>query len=1085
MLTILLGTDWKRNRREILSRIARDVSNGAGNRVLLVPELISHDTERRLCEAAGDATSRYAEVLSFSRLAQRVADAANCSMDACLDEGGRVVAMAAAIRQLHNKLKAYAAVESRPEFLTGLVDAVDEFKRCCISSVDLRAAAARTEGALAQKLEELALIFDSYNSITSRGKRDPRDQMTLVLEQMEASDYAQGHVFYIDGFPDFTRQHSAVVEHLIQNSAQVTISINCDTPGSSRMAFQKAGKTALDFISFAKSAQIPYRIETTEPEPSALTDMRSLLFQGAAVPVPGVEKHLRVCSADSILEECRSTAASILELVRGGCRYRDIAVVCGDMTAYENTIRLVFSGCGIPVYRSGTDDILQKTVIRSLLSALETALGGFERQDVLRYLKSVLSPLDQHTCDLLENYCIVWGISGSAWTKQWENHPDGLGVKPTEQSRKRLLELNTARARLMDPLVHLRQGFDEASNLSGQVQALCHFFEEISLADRLSALADRMDAAGDNRTAQILNQLWDILLDALEQLHDVLGDTFWEAESFTRLFMLLLSRYSVGTIPTVLDAVMAGPVSAMRLHQVKHLFVLGAQEGDLPGYSGTTGILTDREREMLRSLDVPLTGGGMEGLHSEFAEIYGVFCAAETSVQISYAGGQPSFIHTRLGTMAGREEKMENSAARIMTDRQDAAACLVSYARKDDAQSLGILPEYEEIASRAAYSLGNVSGSNIQGLYGNVLNLSASQIDKQAGCRFAYFMRYGLHAKELKEASVDPAEFGTYFHSVLEQTARKVMELGGFHVVSVERTLELAKEFSDAYIAQRFSALDSNRLTYLFERNMQELLFLVRELWNELSVSQFAPDQFEVGFGSGEAMPAVSVPGADIPAQIGGFVDRVDKWNDGVNNYFRVVDYKSGKKSFDYCDIFNGIGLQMLLYMFALEQGGEEVLGSHPIPVGVQYFSARYLYLPSEHRQTEEEAWKDREKTLVRKGLVLQDDAVLDAMQPDGAPQRLQAKRNKDGQYAGDLADREQFAMLRTYVFQILKNLVNEIASGNVSPNPYTRGQYGACSFCPYGTVCHKATVEGRRNYKEMKAPWFWEEVEKEVSKDG
>ena len=173
MLHLLLGKDWTANRDQVLTRIARDVREKKGNRILMDPELISHETERRLCMAAGDTASRYAEVLSFTRLSRRVADTMGSAAEECLDAGGRVVAMAAAARQMASKLKAYAAVETKPEFLTGLIDGVDEFKRCCITSGDLTRAAEETEGSLAQKLEELALLMEGYDSLCSRGKRDP------------------------------------------------------------------------------------------------------------------------------------------------------------------------------------------------------------------------------------------------------------------------------------------------------------------------------------------------------------------------------------------------------------------------------------------------------------------------------------------------------------------------------------------------------------------------------------------------------------------------------------------------------------------------------------------------------------------------------------------------------------------------------------------------------------------------------------------------------------------------------------------------------------------------------------------------
>ncbi len=263
MLHLLLGTDWTANRDEVMKRIAADVAGRRGNRILMVPELISHETERRLCAAAGDTASRYAEVLSFTRLARRVADSMGSAAEECLDNGGRVVAMAAAAKNLSSRLKAYAAVETKPEFLTGLIDAVDEFKRCCISSADLSRAAGETEGSLAQKLEELSLLMESYDALCSRGKRDPRDQMTWLLEQMEQGDFAREHVFYIDGFPDFTRQHLAILEHLIHASPDVTVSLNCDREGSRLLAFEKAGDTASQLLLCARRAGVDVQMRSS------------------------------------------------------------------------------------------------------------------------------------------------------------------------------------------------------------------------------------------------------------------------------------------------------------------------------------------------------------------------------------------------------------------------------------------------------------------------------------------------------------------------------------------------------------------------------------------------------------------------------------------------------------------------------------------------------------------------------------------------------------------------------------------------------------------------------------------------------
>ena len=1080
MLHLLLGRDWTANRDAILSRIADDVKQGRGGQILMVPELISHETERRLCQAAGDTASRYAEVLSFTRLARRVTEDLGFAPMDCLDNGGRVVAMASAARQLSSRLKAYASVETRPEFLSGLIEGVDEFKRCCIGSEDLRQASLETEGTLAQKLEELSLLMEGYDALCSRGKRDPRDQMTWLLEQMEDGSFASDHVFYIDGFPDFTRQHMAILEHLIRESESVTVSLNCDRAESPLLSFEKAGQTASELIRCAKRAGVEVKVEVIPETESPLAYVRGRLFQG------GMEQGaaafvLKTYQTSSPYRECMAAAHEVMELVRSGCRYRDITLVFTDPSVYMPLISLVFHRFHIPVYQSGTEDVLQKNVISTVLTALDAALSGFDRRNVLRYLRSGLSPLDTEEGDIVENYAIVWGIRGQQWLTEWTFHPDGLSGQWDARTESLLRDINSARERAIAPLARLSRGFRDAVNLREQVLALYDFLEDIRLGERLLTQAEELDAAGDNRSAQILNQLWEILLSALEQLHDVLGDTHWEEEHFVRLLRLLLSQYDVGTIPPVLDAVQAGPVSAMRCHQQKHMILLGAQEGSLPGYPGSTGLLTDQERVTLRQLGVPLTGGAMDGIQAEFAEIYGVFCGATESVRVYCSSEQPSFVFRRLSEMAGGTITVGDDLTFAQADEQEAAASLARWDEGEAAARLGLTDQFREAAFRRDYSLGKVDQEHIRSLYGRTLNLSASQIDRQAECRLSYFLKYGLRAQERKEATVDPAEFGTYVHAVLEDTAREIRDKGGFHKVSLEETMEIAHRYSDMYAQSHFSQLQSERMTYLFHRNVRELDMVVGELWQELSQSEFAPEDFEVNFGGEGGLPPITIANSAMNALLRGFIDRVDCWQSAGSRYFRVVDYKTGRKDFDYCDVFNGVGLQMLLYMFALKHSREDLVAA-----GVQYFPARAPYITADGRVDAEEAEKLRRSQWTRKGLLLHDEAVLQAMEPGEQYSRLCCTVKKDGTLSGDLADREQLKLLERYVFRVVGKMVEDIASGNVEPNPYTRGSsHDACAWCPYGAVCHKDEVEGRRNYKTMTAQRFWEEIGKEEKHHG
>ena len=807
---------------------------------------------------------------------------------------------------------------------------------------------------------------------------------------------------------------------------------------------------------------------------AALAEVRAGLFQGGIRPCEGV----RVRQAESVHQECSELAADILALVRKGNRFRDIAVVCGDLAAYRSVMSLIFHRQGIPVYLSGTEDVLSKGAITTVLSALDAVLDGFEQKAMLKYLRSMLSPVNAEAYDQLENYVVIWNITGQKWNQPWKEHPGGLSGKWNSHTQRQLQWLEDTRIRIMEPLLRLQKGFRDAICLAQQVKALYEFLEDIHLAKNLH----RMSENADRRTAQILNQLWEILISALEQLYDTLGETVWDGDSFRRLFALLLSQYDVGTIPTVLDSVTVGSVSAMRCQRQKHLFVLGAAEGVLPGYSGSRGLLTDQERVALRKLDVPLTGGSLEGIQASFAEVYGVFCGAEETVTVSCCSGQPSFVYRRLKDMAGGETPLRTDY--VTADSYDAACWLARQNERQMAEIMNLNEEFDLIQQRKSYHLGQIQQENLDKLYGEKLVLSASQVDRQAECRFSYFLKYGLSVRERLEAEVNPAEFGTFVHDVLENTVADVMKLGGFHLVSLEQTMELAKKHTDAYAMEHFSGLDSSRITYLLRRNIGELELVVRELWEELSQSLFQPLDVELHFGKDGDLPAIQIPAKSMQAELQGYVDRVDGYECQGVNFFRVVDYKTGKKEWDYCDVFNGVGLQMLLYLFALRQQGQKIVGQPATPAGVQYFPARVPYIamdgaqecPEEKRRAE---WK-------RRGLLLNDDIAIEAMDPQEGMPRLSCKRKKDGTLDGNIASREQMRQLEQYVFQVLGRMVDEIASGKVDPNPYTRGaSHNACKYCPYGAVCHRESVEGRRNYAAVSKDDFWEQIGKEVERYG
>ena len=901
--------------------------------------------------------------------------------------------------------------------------------------------------------------------------------MQWLLEKLEECSFAQDHVFYIDGFPDFTRQNFEIVEHLIRESSSVTIALCCDEPSSSKLAFEKVGETADELLKLAQKCQVDVNIVNITERDNPVHKIAGSLFQG---PIPEEDLPLQLFKADSIYQECVTVANRIQELVRNGARYRDIGVVCTNTTAYRGILNNVFLRSGIPMYLSGTDDVLEKPIITTVLSAIDTVMGNYDQKDVIRYLKTPFAPVDESLSDQIEAYAIQWGISGNQWTKEWTYHPFRLGGDWDEHAVNTLRQLNIGREMIIAPLSKMRESLLSAKNIAELVCAVYGFFDEIQLAEKLSQIAESLYDT-DNRSAQILDQVWEILVCALEQLYDTVGQYSWNADVFSRLFKLLLGQYTVGTIPATIDTVAVGNVSAMRCQETKHLFVMGAVEGSFPTYGGTKGVLTDVERTELRVLGLPLTGGAADGLQIEFSEIYGSFCGASHSVTVSYPSGQPSFIYQRLRKMVKDEAVIDSQFNGCWSSRLETAAYLLRVNREDVADKIGLKEEIRAISDKRNHKLGLLSAEGVKKLYGKKLYLSASRIDVYASCRFAYFLEYGLRLKERKAITIDPSEFGNYVHAVLENTVNEVMENCGFAKVTLDEALQIANKHAEAYASAHFSEIDAERVNYLFKRNSDELQVVVAELWEELKDSQFAPKYTELGFNRDEAMPQIVIEGADIPAFLTGYVDRVDTWKHGNETYFRVVDYKTGRKNFDYCDILVGKGLQMLLYLYTLMDHGQHLIGENPVPAGVQYFPARMPFSSVKEPHNDKKVTSAKNKELERKGLVLANEAVIKAMEPSEPPIRVSYSRTKENALTGNVASLQDFKELKEYIFGLLRKFVNEIAAGEILPNPYYRDRYNdSCKYCSFSKICHRDDIEDVRQFKAVSAQDFWSCIRKE-----
>lgn len=1097
MLHIWTGRARSGKSAEILETIR--ALGDSSRQILIVPEYVTHEAELELCRVCGDTAARHAQVLSFESLAKSVLDIVGGGADVELDKGGKLLTMQRTLQEVGSELQYFRRSFLKSAFLSSLVSLADEFRSYRVTPEMLEQQALEAGGETEKKLRDLALIIGVYEGKLANGSMDARDRVTRMAERLEESGFMQGKDLFFDGISYFNAQEERAIAVMLRQCRSVTVVLLHDQNDQSGIfADTTATIGRLQRLAAENGQKVLLRHFEGERSDTPLAFLERNFFGTGGVYDGDVGDAVSVLSAPSIYAEAEAVAAAIRKLTSEGYRYREIGVAVRNVGDYQGVLQTVFRRYGIPCYMDPESDILDKPLMMLVTAVLEAVSNGYEYEDMFRWLKSGFAPLSDEECDLLENYVIRWEIRGSMWIREtdWIAHPEGYGAEWSEQAEKRLAAINALRRRIAEPLAALAEGMKQANASAEMVTALYRFLEQLQIPQQLESRVLQLQQGGDLQGAEEYSQLWNILVGVMDQFVEILGDSPMEKTEFSRLFRLLLTQYSVGTIPVALDQVKLSSITQNDRKTVKCLFLMGANDGVIPSVQGGGGLLTEEDRERMNAAGIRLAPGADANFVMELQNLYAALAQPTERLVVSYPRGdaagselQPAFAVTRLkelfpGLMQ-REATVLDTSAAVLPALQAAGSWkdgkLWQYFEKKEGYDTAL----RAMERAALVERGSLSPEAVQMLYGSRIRMSASRMDKLRQCHYAYFMQYGLKAKPRRTASFDAPEIGTFLHYLLENVTKEVKEKGGFAAVESKELHRLTRHYTNLYAKEHLDGLREKnaRFRYLFRRLSVSAEKIVDNLAEEMRVSDFTPLAFELDFSHGGDIPAISIHEGEHTMEVGGKVDRVDGWLHEGKMYLRVVDYKTGKKAFDLADVRYGLNLQMLLYLFTLQQKGEDYFGYPVEPAGVLYMPARDELL-SQSRSTDEASLRHAfQKELTRSGLVLSSPKVLQAMEHSAleSPCYLPMRVNRSGELSGSIADAEQLGMLARHVDHQLHEILREMTEGVVDADPSCRNENDRpCAFCEFAGACHFEEGRGsdRLRFIQPTTPEeFWKEL--------
>jgi ATP-dependent helicase/nuclease subunit B len=273
--------------------------------------------------------------------------------------------------------------------------------------------------------------------------------------------------------------------------------------------------------------------------------------------------------------------------------------------------------------------------------------------------------------------------------------------------------------------------------------------------------------------------------------------------------------------------------------------------------------------------------------------------------------------------------------------------------------------------------------------------------------------------------------------------------------------------------ADKLTAIDANhRNKYMKEKIKRVMKRTCWTIVRQLNSSEFRPKFTElqidlVDENEEKAKKGVYLPPIEIPVEtdkikevlkLRGKIDRVDVFENNDKLYISIIDYKSSPNDIDLEDAQEGIQVQLIMYLKALLDKGEELFGKKPCIGGVFYY---YISDPVyKDKNKEKEPEEEIFKSLKLKGYVLKDKEVIKYMDKNigSTSSIIPAALKSDGEIRDDWTKaltEESFNNLIDTVYNKCKDMTKSIISGNININPYKKiDGKTPCKYCEYISIC-------------------------------
>lgn len=1123
--------------------------------LIIVPEQFTMQTQRELVERQKQHAIMNVDVLSFARLAYRVFDDLGKQNVVVLEETGKNLVLRKVAEQKKAELNVLGANMNKMGYVGEVKSLISELMQYNIRPDALAEFLEKEplgEG-LRLKMQDVLTMYQGFTEYLKGRYITAEEVLELLYDVAEESKLLCGSVIVLDEFTGFTPIQNRLMEKLLVLAKKVSVSVTMDVREDFYQCrgvhelFAMSKKTVASLLKVAELCKVPVEEPIVLPtgEKRRYAGAPDLYFMEQNLFRPGAGSYrykvsekamksnknhekltdsqleetpdIRITSLKNPREELKFAAREIVRLTREqGYRYRDIAVVTGDVQQYGNYVPEIFEQYHIPYFIDQTKNILFHPFIECISAILEMIEYDFSYESVFRFLRCGLAEkiipqgklssmeleldgetgeksaqckeqtihrLTEQEIDRLENYVLARGIRGaSRWSKPWTFvMPDG-----TLEDMERLNEIREAVYENFKPLLMAFRG--KENTVSTQTFELYSLIRRLDMEQLLKERGEFFEKNGNQARAKEYDQIYKIVMDLLDKVTSLLGDETMTIREYSDILDAGFEAAKVGIIPPGNDTVTVGDIERTRLNHIKILFFVGVNDGVVPKAGNQGGIISQFEREKMAEYHLELAPGAREkvfiqkfylylNMTKPSERLYVTFCRVNSdgkALRRSYLIGTLLKLFPQLVVEEPSEEETlegvltaESALPFLMeglnkpVEDEEAWTALLAWYLSDEGDREKALQLFD--AAFGVHQDDAISKAVTKALYGNTLDNSVTRLEQFAACAFAHYLSYGLRLRERELQQFASVDMGNIYHDVLERFAKgiEMSEYTWFDIPQEAQDALLSQSMEDAIAGSGIGdVFEDARNSYLLKRMETTAKRTIWALMLQVRKGKFVPSGFEVSFSRAERLDAVQFQlGEDEKMRLRGRIDRIDTYETDDKVYVKIIDYKSGNTSFSLLNFYYGLQLQLVVYMnVALELTKKIYKGKDTEPAGIFYYHITDPMVDSDGGESEEEIRRSILEQLKVGGLVNEDPEIYGAMDTDftGTSSVIPVALKADGSLkaASKTASAYEFGLMSDYVRKKIEHVGKEIFAGNVSVKPYLLGDRSGCDYCPYHTIC-------------------------------